>query len=161
MKIVGAQAEDELTVRHAPEAVFDLLCEPRRRPGLIPMEQRIVRGETIRQVGDAYIATLEFAARKLTYTSRCTSLVRPEYLAMEMEGDIGGSQEWRLRPEPDGIRVLLALDLFAPSWLPAYLQEETAAKNWAKTLIGQILRNVSLELDADAEKPTGRHRKRA
>ena len=151
MKIEGAQAQDDITVRHTAEAVFDLLCDPKRRPGLIPMEQRIVRGEKIRRVGDTYTGTLEFAARKVTYTSRCTSLVRPEYLAMEMEGELEGSQEWRLRAEPNGTHILLALDLLAPSWLPAYLQEETTAKNWCEMLVRQILSNLSKRLDAEAE----------
>lgn len=141
------QAEGSTFIGRSVREVFAFLCDPDvDAAALTPMEDRVVEGEGTKGVGSVTRTTIELAARELDVTSRCVAFEPPHKMAMSLEGDLQGSQMWEMAQEGDGTQLHLALDIERPDWMPQYLQEEQAAKNWAQMLVDQTLENVKMAL---------------
>lgn len=142
------QAEGSTRIRRAPDEVFRFLCNPDVDPAdLTPMEDRIVEWQEMQGVGSLCRMTIELAARELECVSRCIEFEPPHRLATRLEGDLEGSQTWRLAKENGDTRLQLSLDVARPEWTPEYLRDEQAAKNWGQMLVDQTLENVKSALE--------------
>ena len=137
------QAEGTVHIHRSPEQVFAFLCNPNVDPAaLTPMEDRFVEWQEMSGVGSICRSVVEFAARELNCTTRCTEYEPPHRLATRMEGDLVGAQNWRLSPAGTGTELHLSLSIEKPIWLPSYLRDETTAERWGEMLVEQTLENV-------------------
>ena len=145
------QAEGNTLIRRSPDDVFKFLCYPDVDPAdLTPMEDRVVEWQEMQGVGALSRMTIELAARELDCVCRCTEFEPPHRLATRLEGDLEGTQTWRLASENGGTRLHLSLDIARPEWTPAYLRDEQVAKNWGQTLVDQTLENVKAALESES-----------
>jgi hypothetical protein len=86
---------------------------------------------------------MEIAARQLEYSVWCTEFEPPRRLTCQLQGDLQGGSIWRLRPDGEGTRAELILDIALPRWTPAYLRDETIGARWGEMLVNQYLANVT------------------
>ncbi|MFQ5593634.1 MAG: SRPBCC family protein [Anaerolineae bacterium] len=141
-------AEGSTLINQPAGDVFEFLCNPHVDPAeLTPFEDRVTERSETPGVGAVLRTTVELAARKLDCLARCVEFEPPHKLAMRLEGDLEGTQTWRLSPEGEGTVVQLDIRIVAPEWLPAYLRNERTASRWAQTLVDQTLANVKTALD--------------
>ena len=134
------EAEGSTFIDRPVEEVFDFICNPDVDPAeLTPMEDRVTDWQELGGVGAFYRATIELAARELDCVVHCVEHERPRKLTTHMEGDLESRQRWQLAPENGGTRLSLDIELERPHWVPPYLREERAARNWAQMLVEQTL----------------------
>lgn len=151
MDIGRFQSEGSTLIRRAPDEVFTFLCDPDVDPAdLTPMEDRVVEWQDRRGVGSQCRMTIELAARELECVSRCIEFEPPRKLVTRLEGDLEGTQTWRLKGEDGDTRLHLSLDLARPAWTPEYLRDEQTASNWGQMLVDQTLENVKSALEPES-----------
>lgn len=142
------QAEGSTVIGRSRQAVFAFLCDPGVDPAaLTPMEDEVVAWQETKGVGSVTRTTIELAARELEVTSTCVEFEPPQQLGLRLEGDLQGTQRWRLEEADSGTRLYLALDIARPEWTPQYLKQEQVAQNWGRMLVDQTLENVKAALE--------------
>jgi len=145
------QAEGNTRIARSPDEVFRFLCDPDVDPAdLTPMEDRVVEWQKMEGVGSLCRMTIELAARELECVSRCIEFEPPHKLATRLEGDLEGTQTWRLANEDEDTRLHLSLDMARPQWTPEYLRDERVAGNWGQMLVDQTLENVKSALEPES-----------
>ncbi|MSP12256.1 MAG: hypothetical protein EXR62_04775 [Chloroflexi bacterium] len=130
------------------DEVFDFICNPKvDRAELTPMEDKVTESHIVSGVGSTIRMTVEFAARKLTFVSRCVEHNPPQRLTQQFEGDLEGTQTWNLETEGAGTLVHLVINLLLPTWTPAYLKDKTTAEHWGQMLVDQTLDNIKSAIE--------------
>ncbi len=123
--------------------VFAFLCHPTvDRAHLTPLECRTAEGGGVYGPGFVARMEIEIAARQLEYSVWCTEFEPPRRLTCQVQGDLHGGSAWRLRPDGEGTRAELILDITLPRWAPAYLRDETIGTRWGEMLVNQWLTNI-------------------
>lgn len=146
MKTLYAKAS--IFINRPVSQTFEFLCDPRVDPTeLTPLEEHVTERSQTAGVGFMCRATIEFAARQLRCETRCVELEAPHRLVTRLEGDLEATQTWELVPEAEGTRTELSLEIVAPTWLPAYLRDETTAARWSQTLTEQTLAKLKSSLE--------------